>query len=174
MGNFSYDIKDSIAQLSFDSGSMNTLGAAVIEELGEVLAQLEAAHSTEPLLGVILAGNRLGLGAGADIGELMAGDRGQLEALIDRGHEVMGAIEASEFPWVALIDGYALGGIYELSLACRAIVATERSTVGFPEIKLNIFPGLGGTQRMPRRSGLLNADDPAGDAGFTAVLGAKN
>ena len=68
------------------------------------------------------------------------------------------AIEESPVPWVALVDGYALGGIYELALACRAIVATERSTVGFPEIRLNIFPGLGGTQRMPRRSGLVHAD----------------
>ena len=47
--------------------------------------------------------------------------------------------------------------------------------VGFPEIRLNIFPGLGGTQRMPRRSGLVNASDPvSGDAGFTAVLTGKN
>src|SRR5204862_1710268 len=63
----------------------------------------------------------------------------------------------------------------ELALACRAIVATEKSTVGFPEIRLNIFPGLGGTQRMPRRSGLVNAADPvSGDAGFTAILQGKN
>ena len=62
-------------------------------------------------------------------------------------------------------DGVALGGIYELALACRGIIATEKSTIGFPEIRLNIFPGLGGTQRMPRRSGLINANDPvSGDA----------
>jgi enoyl-CoA hydratase/carnithine racemase len=78
-------------------------------------------------------------------------------------------------PWLAVVDGFALGGIYELALACRAIVATEKSTIGFPEIRLNIFPGLGGTQRMPRRSGLVNATDPMdGDAGFTAVLTGKN
>ena len=74
-----------------------------------------------------------------------------------------------------VVDGFALGGIYELALACRGIIATEKSTVGFPEIRLNIFPGLGGTQRMPRRSGLVNATDPInGDAGFTAVLQGKN
>ena len=57
----------------------------------------------------------------------------------------------------------------------KRIIATERSTVGFPEIRLNIFPGLGGTQRMPRRSGLINTADPInGDAGFTAVLTGKN
>jgi 3-hydroxyacyl-CoA dehydrogenase len=88
---------------------------------------------------------------------------------------VLYAIEDGPMPWLAVIDGFALGGIYELALACRAIVATEKSTVGFPEIRLNIFPGLGGTQRMPRRSGLVNAADPMnGDAGFTAVLTGKN
>ena len=47
--------------------------------------------------------------------------------------------------------------------------------MGFPEIRLNIFPGLGGTQRMPRRSGLVNPNDPMnGDAGFTAILQGKN
>ena len=47
--------------------------------------------------------------------------------------------------------------------------------MGFPEIRLNIFPGLGGTQRMPRRSGLVNAEDPVnGAAGFTAILTGRN
>ena len=118
-----------------------------------------------PLKGVILKGNRHGLGAGANIGELMNATRAQLEELIDAGNAQLFAIEEGPLPWVALLDGIALGGIYELALACHAIVATERSTVGFPEIRLNIFPGLGGTQRMPRRSGLVNASDPiSGDA----------
>ena len=52
------------------------------------------------------------------------------------------------------VHGFALGGIYELALACRGIIATPKSTVGFPEIRLNIFPGLGGTQRMPRRTAM--------------------
>ncbi len=174
MENFSYEINDAVARVTFDSGAMNTLKADAIKELGELLAKLDSAHAGAPLAGVILTGNRYGLGAGADIGELMRGGRSELEELIDRGHEVLSAIEGSQYPWIAVVDGYALGGIYELALACRGIVATPRSTIGFPEIKLNIFPGLGGTQRMPRRSGLVNADDPAGDAGFTAVLTGKN
>ena len=98
-----------------------------------------------------------------------------MAAFIDVGHAALYAIEEGPLPWLALIDGVALGGIYELALACSAIVATEKSTLGFPEIRLNIFPGLGGTQRMPRRSGLVNATDPMnGDAGFTAILQGKN
>jgi len=136
---------------------------------------LAAIHAKTPLAGVILKGNKLGLGAGANIGELMNADRAQLAGFIDRGHAVLYAIEDGPIPWVAVVDGFALGGIYELALACRGIIATPKSTVGFPEIRLNIFPGLGGTQRMPRRSGLINTADPMnGDAGFTAVLTGKN
>jgi 3-hydroxyacyl-CoA dehydrogenase len=172
---FSHEITDDIAWVTFDSGGMNTLSRAAILELGEKVAEIERIHAKTPLRGVVLRGNRFGLGAGADIGELRAGERADLERLIDAGNETLFRIEECPTPWLALIDGYALGGIYELALACRAIVASEGSTVGFPEIRLNIFPGLGGTQRMPRRSGLVNAEDPVnGSAGFTAILTGRN
>lgn len=172
---FRYEIVDAIAQVTFDSGGLNTLSSQAVRELREVVEALGRLHAQSPLRGAILTGNRFGLGAGANIGELLNATREQLAEFIDFGHETLFAIEEGPFPWVALIDGFALGGIYELALACHGIVATEKSTIGFPEIRLNIFPGLGGTQRMPRRSGLVNAADPVGgDAGFTAVLQGKN
>lgn len=175
MKNFSYEIRDNIAWVTFDSGSMNTFSRQAIEDLRTLLGELERAHAATPLAGVILKGNRFGLGAGANIGELMTGTKADLERMIDEGHETLFAIEEGPLPWLAVVDGYALGGIYELALACRGIIATQKSTVGFPEIRLNIFPGLGGTQRAPRRCGLINAADPInGDAGFTAILQGKN
>jgi 3-hydroxyacyl-CoA dehydrogenase len=172
---FTHEIRNGIAFVTFDSGGMNTLSAAAVEGLDAKVKELAAIHAKTPLAGVILKGNRFGLGAGANIGELMTADAKQLGEFIDRGHALLYSIEDGPIPWLAVIDGFALGGIYELALACRGIIATEKSTVGFPEIRLNIFPGLGGTQRMPRRSGLINAADPmSGDAGFTAVLTGKN
>jgi 3-hydroxyacyl-CoA dehydrogenase len=172
---FTYEIRNHIAWVTFDSGGMNTLSAAAVEGLAKVLAELRAVHGKTPLQGAVLKGNRFGLGAGANIGELMSADRAQLGGFIDKGHELLYAIEEGPLPWLALVDGFALGGIYELALACRGIVATEKSTIGFPEIRLNIFPGLGGTQRLPRRTGLVNASDPInGDAAFTAILTGKN
>ena len=169
------DVRNGIAWVTFDSGGMNTLSQAAVTDLTAVTAAIAKAHAATPLVGVILKGNKFGLGAGANIGELMSADRAALGAFVDVGHEALYAIEEGPLPWLAVVDGVALGGIYELALACRAIVATEKSTLGFPEIRLNIFPGLGGTQRMPRRSGLVNATDPVnGDAGFTAVLQGKN
>jgi 3-hydroxyacyl-CoA dehydrogenase/enoyl-CoA hydratase/carnithine racemase len=175
MSQFTYEIRNGVAWVTFDSGAMNTLSTGAIRDLEQMLAELGALPQRASLKGVILKGNRFGLGAGANINELMAGTRAQLEALIDQGNAQLFAIEESPVPWVALVDGIALGGIYELALACRAIVATERSTFGFPEIRLNIFPGLGGTQRLPRRCGLVNATDPVnGDAAITAILQGKN
>ena len=172
---FAQNIRDGIAWVTFDSGGMNTLSAAAVGALGNLVAELGATHARTPLKGVVLKGNRFGLGAGANIGELMSADRAQLAGFIDQGHRVLYAIEEGPLPWLAVVDGFALGGIFELALACRGIIATEKSTVGFPEIRLNIFPGLGGTQRLPRRCGLVNASDPiGGDAGFTAVLQGKN
>jgi 3-hydroxyacyl-CoA dehydrogenase len=174
MGSCSIRIDDNVAFVTFDQGGMNTLSRSAIDDLEQVVRELGVRHAERPLLGVVLQGNRLGLGAGANIGELMQGTAADLTALIDRGHEVLFAIERSPVPWVAAVDGVCLGGIYELALACRAIVATTRSSVGFPEIRLNIFPGLGGTQRLPRRCGLVNAQDPIkGDAALSIILQGK-
>lgn len=175
MSQFKHEVRDGIAWVTFDSGSLNTLSAAAINDLKAEIAALNDIHKSTPLKGVILKGNQLGLGAGANIGELMSATREQLAAFLDAGHETLFAIEEGPLRWLAVIDGFALGGIYELALACHGIIATKKSTIGFPEIRLNIFPGLGGTQRMPRRSGLVNAEDPVGgDAGFAAVLQGKN
>jgi 3-hydroxyacyl-CoA dehydrogenase/enoyl-CoA hydratase/carnithine racemase len=149
-----------IVHVTFDSGGLNTLTSGAIDELTTIAQGIEQ-HSHEAC-GVILMGNQLGLGAGADINELKDASREDLTHIIERGHRLLSAIEESKLPWLAVIAGgkggsFALGGIYELALACKGIIATGNSVVGFPEIKLLIFPGLGGTQRAPRRVGLKNA-----------------
>ncbi len=175
MSNFTTRIEDGIAFVTLDQGTMNTLSRSAIAELDRVETELRSRYAREPIVGVVLSGNRYGLGAGANIGELMQGSPAELAALIDHGNAVLFRIEESPIPWVAAVDGVCLGGIYELALACRAIVATRRSTVGFPELLLNLFPGLGGTQRLPRRTGLVNATDPIrGDAALTIILQGKS
>jgi 3-hydroxyacyl-CoA dehydrogenase len=174
MAQFQTRIVDGLAVVTFDSGGMNTLSRAAVEELEGVEKDVRAQHAKTPLAGVVLLGNRYGLGAGANIGELMEGSAADLASLIGRGDDVLERIETGPVPWVAAFDGVCLGGIYELALACRAIVATRRSSVGFPEMLLNIFPGLGGTQRLPRRTGLINAADPMnGDAALSVILQGK-
>ncbi|HUP42378.1 MAG TPA: 3-hydroxyacyl-CoA dehydrogenase NAD-binding domain-containing protein, partial [Thermoanaerobaculia bacterium] len=82
-------------------------------------------------------------------------------ALLAAGHALMGRIAALPFPTVAAIDGACLGGGLELALACEYRVATEteKTRLGLPEVQLGLIPGLGGTQRLPRRIGVPDALD---------------
>ncbi len=175
MGAFTVRYEQGLALVGFDQGGMNTLSRTAIDELDALEAGIRAQHARTPLTAVVLSGNRYGLGAGANIGELLQGSAADLAGMIERGDEVLFRIEAGPVPWLAALDGVALGGIYELALACRAIVATKRSSVGLPEMQLNIFPGLGGTQRLPRRAGLVHPTDPiGGDAALSVILQGKS
>src|SRR5262245_66536375 len=101
MSQFTYEIRNDIAWVTFDSGGMNTLSAAAIADLKATTAELKKAHASKPLKGVILKGNKFGLGAGANIGELMGATREQLGTYIDVGHEAIYALEDGPLPWVA-------------------------------------------------------------------------
>src|SRR3990172_9406321 len=82
-----------------------------------------------------------------------AGDREFLE-YVDFAHKVYELVEGVPSPCIAAINGYALGGGCELALSCDIRIASEKAKLGFPEVKLGIFPGWGGTQRVTRVLGL--------------------
>src|SRR6516164_4509915 len=105
MSQLTHEIRNGIAWVTFDSGGMNTLSQSAVSELRAVAAAIGEAHAKTPLTGVILKGNRFGLGAGANIGELMDADRAELGGFIDAGHETLYAIEESRLPWLAVVDG---------------------------------------------------------------------
>jgi enoyl-CoA hydratase len=65
----------------------------------------------------------------------------------------MRAIEESSVPVLAEVDGFALGGGFELMLACQVVIASDRSQFGLPEARIGCIPGFGGTQRLPRTVG---------------------
>ena len=73
--------------------------------------------------------------------------------------DVVAAIEASEKPVIAAINGAALGGGLEIALACHFRIASEAANLGLPEVKLGIVPGAGGTQRLPRLAGIAASID---------------
>ena len=145
--------------LHFDhAGSgANVLDAEALEELDEMLVQ---AAQAQPRGLVILSAKPGGFVAGADV-KAFAGmrDTEAVQRLILRAQEIFGRLEALAFPTVAAIHGYCLGGGLELALACRHRVATTEpeTRIGFPEVKLGIFPGFGGTVRATRQAGHLNA-----------------
>jgi enoyl-CoA hydratase len=102
------------------------------------------------------AGDRA-FAAGADIMAMAAMSAVQAKALSDRGHRLGAAMEQSRMPFLAAINGVALGGGCELALACDVIYASDKARFGQPEVNLGVGPGFGGTQRLPRRVGVGQA-----------------
>ena len=91
--------------------------------------------------------------AGADIAEFSSFSRSEAEALALRGQEVFTRIEASGKPFIAAVNGFALGGGCELAMACHFRTASESARFGQPEVNLGLIPGYGGTQRLTRLVG---------------------
>lgn len=135
--------------------SSNSLSEAVISELAEIITVLEAME----LSGVVIqSAKEDSFILGADIREFdHFEEAGQVTAKIQQGHEVFARLENLTCPTVAAIHGFCLGGGLELALSCNYIVALNvaQTRVGFPEVKLGIFPGLGGTTRLTERVGGL-------------------
>ena len=99
--------------------------------------------------------------AGADLRELgrSKGDPALIRQMTLRGHAVMSAAERLPFPTVAAIDGSCMGGGLELALSLDYRLAgnNPKTDLGFPEVKVGIYPGWGGTQRLPRVVGCTEA-----------------
>ena len=154
-------VRDGIAWITFDEPGkkVNTLS----RELREWFAARVEELAREPLAGLVLRSAKPDVFvAGADIEELQTlRDKAAVRDLLRRGHELCRRFEALPFPTVAAIHGACLGGGLELALCCDWRVATEheKTKLGLPEVQLGLFPGLGGTQRLPRLIGVPEALD---------------
>jgi 3-hydroxyacyl-CoA dehydrogenase len=133
-----------IAVVTTDNPPVNALKHEVRAGLTQALAQ---ARDDGAVKAVVIACVGRTFFAGADITEF--GKPPQTPSL----HEVIAAIEAMPKPVVAALHGTALGGGFELALACHFRVAVSAARVGLPEVKLGLLPGAGGTQRLPRLVG---------------------
>jgi 3-hydroxyacyl-CoA dehydrogenase/enoyl-CoA hydratase/3-hydroxybutyryl-CoA epimerase len=138
---------------------LNVLDEAALAGLEAALTELEARAD---LQGVVLRSGKSGsFVAGADvdaIGSLTDPER--VRALVRRGHAAFSRLAALRAPTVAAIEGVCLGGGLEIALACDSrVAAEERTQIGLPEVMLGIFPGFGGTTRLPRLVGLSTALD---------------
>jgi 3-hydroxyacyl-CoA dehydrogenase len=133
-----------IAVVTVDNPPVNALKHDVRAGLVEGLRQ---AGDDDAVEAVVIACAGRTFFAGADITEF--GKPPQAPGL----HDVIAAIEAMQKPVVAALHGTALGGGFELALACHYRVAIASARVGLPEVKLGLLPGAGGTQRLPRLIG---------------------
>lgn len=131
---------------------LNALNWSTLRELDDFL---EDKLPKENLKALIITGEgEKAFVAGADITEMQEMTAREFQEYVGFAHRVYDQIENDPIPCVAAINGYALGGGCELALACDIRIASERAKLGFPEVKLGIFPGWGGTQRITRVLGL--------------------
>ena len=165
MENFKIDVDaDGIALITFDvpGRSMNTLTSGVMAEIPQ---WIERVKTDDAIKGAVLtSGKASGFCAGADLGDMAGGmlAGGSLQEAYDAGWKLNGALRALETcgkPVAAAINGLALGGGLELTLACHYRVVADDSKIqlGLPEIKVGRFPGGGGTQRLTRLIGVQAA-----------------
>src|SRR5467141_3511385 len=157
---------DGIALVTWDipGRSMNVLDETTMSELEEIVKQTSADAAVK---GVVVTSGKEAFSAGADLAMLEGMNRRYTELLKAKGDVaanqmlfdesrksslVFRAIETSGKPWAAAINGLALGGAFELTLSCHYRVAAEnpKTRLGLPEVKVGLFPGAGGTQRVPR------------------------
>lgn len=129
----------------------NALNQTVLRDLS---AAISVAKFDDEIRGVIItgAGNRSFV-AGADIAEFKGIRPLEAQALATKGQGVFNQIEQLHKPVIAAVNGYALGGGCELSMACHLRIAAENAVFGQPEVNLGLIPGYGGTQRLPRLVG---------------------
>ncbi len=174
MKHFKLDIdKDGVALITFDSPgrSMNVLSQDVITEIQEWVATITDDVSIK---GAVVTSGKKAFCAGANLEELggqfgavfgeiakdeQAGKR-KLFDMVFRLNTVFRALETCGKPVAAAINGLALGGGFELALACHARFAANddpKLRLGFPEVMVGLLPGAGGTQRVPRMIGLMNS-----------------
>lgn len=137
--------------------ALNALSSRVIADLTEAAGELELADDVR-VVTVTGAGAKAFV-AGADISEMKDMGPAQAQAFAEMGGNLGHAIEASHKPWVAAVNGFALGGGCELALCCDFIYAADNARFGQPEVKLGVIPGFGGTQRLARRVGVAKAKE---------------
>src|SRR5687767_7136497 len=125
---------------------LNALNNDVFTDLENVIAKIESDTGIRSAI-ITGAGPRAFI-AGADIGELRALNKQQAISLAKRGQGIFQKIEDCRKPVIAAVNGFALGGGCELSMACHFRIAGDNAKFGQPEVNLGVIPGYGGTQRL--------------------------
>ncbi|UCD31420.1 MAG: enoyl-CoA hydratase/isomerase family protein, partial [Desulfobacterales bacterium] len=148
-----------IVVLSMDMAgrSQNVINDDLLNALRSVSAQL---FSEENLAGIIITSLKKDFLAGADIDKLyQVTDPTAMMAWLETYKAVLRKLETMGKPLVAAINGTALGGGFEIALACHYRIALNslKARIGLLEVKLGVLPGAGGTQRLPRMIGIQNA-----------------
>ena len=151
---------EGIAIVTIDNPPMNVLSSQVTKELKNAFTTV---YQDPEIIVVIVtgAGDRAFM-AGADIKEFPGWidlEKADLKKITMANNEVFNMIDDLPKPTIALLNGITLGAGCELALACDIRIAEDHAKLGLPEVKLGLFPGAGGTQRLPRLVGEAKAKE---------------
>ena len=149
--------KNNIATLIINRPQV--LNALNIETLEELINGVHELENDSTIQVAIITGKEKAFIAGADIKQMQGMNTLQAKEFGALGHRLMDNIEHSRLPYIAAVNGYALGGGCEMMMACDIILASTTVKIGQPEINLGIHPGFGGTQRLPRLIGNIKAKE---------------
>lgn len=141
-----YEIKEQAALVTIDHPPMNALDVATKDALAEVFTELDTLGSTIRAVVLTGAGDRA-FAAGADIKAFLELNPATAKRRLMQSHATYSVIENFQWPVIAALHGYCLGGGLELALCCDIRYASENTKLGFPEVNLSIFPGNGGSIR---------------------------
>jgi enoyl-CoA hydratase/carnithine racemase len=151
-----FEVSDGVGTIRLDRPPVNALNEQVAREIDEAVAQARADDSVRA---VVVWGGEKVFAAGADIKEMGDLDAVTMYRYIGEFQDVFTRLERLPKITIAAINGYALGGGCELSMACDLRIAADDAQLGQPEILLGVIPGAGGTQRMPRLVGVGRAKE---------------
>jgi len=152
-------LDNGIAELTIDlkEESVNKFDTKTISQLAEALDALE---KEQGVTGLIMTSGKPVFVVGADITEftdLFTQPEEMVAGYLNKANDTFNRIEDLPYPTVVAINGYALGGGFEVAMAFDYRVCADSARVGLPEAKLGLFPGFGGTCRLPRIIGIDNA-----------------
>lgn len=144
-----YEAKDLIGIVTINrEKALNALNTQVLNDLEEVIDAVD--YDTIRCL-IITGAGKKSFVAGADICEMAEDTKAEGKEFCEHGNRVFRKIETLPIPVIAAVNGFALGGGCELSMACDIRIAADNAIFGQPEVGLGITPGFGGTQRLMRR-----------------------
>lgn len=150
-----YEEQDGVAIITLNRPhKLNALNSQMLEELIYAFGRI---HESADVRIVLLTGAGKAFMAGADITQYAQIDPEQFDRFQNRSGQLFALIEENDKPVIAAVNGYALGGGFEIILCCDLVVSSSKAQMGLPEIQLALVPGGGGTQRLPRKLGLNRA-----------------
>lgn len=144
--------QDGIALITFRRpGQLNAMNRAFMDE---IIDAFHCANEDEEVKAVLVTGEGRAFMAGADIKEYAAQTDEEFLAFQKKGWKLYDEAEKGSKPFIAVVNGFALGGGFEIAAACDMIIAGEDAVFGLPEVHLGLVPGGGGTQRLVQKLGI--------------------